>query len=323
MSSGLLTFLVVVFAAVFLLFQGIMVPAVGDGARLRRSLRRRLDRINAESDQQIASIIREKYLKKLSPLERWFEELPLMDRLAKIIEQAGLSTPAYRVVFSSLLLALLAIALSWSFLHSLPLSAAAGAAAFWAPFGRISMSRRRRLDKIEEQLADAIDMIRRAIRAGHPFSAALKLVAEDMPQPIAGEFELAFADLNYGNDLRRAMLGLLSRVPSVSVMAIVTSVLVQKESGGNLAEILEQIASVIRGRFRFTRKVRTLSAEGRMSAWILALIPLGLFAMLSISTPDYLPVLLKAPIGIKLLEGAGVLGVIGIFWVRRIIRIEV
>ena len=96
--------------------------------------------------------------------------------------------------------------------------------------------------------------------------------------PIAREFELTFADVNYGNDLRRALLGLLSRVPSGNLMAVVTAVLMQKETGGNLAEILEQISQVIRGRFRFERRVRTLSAEGRMSAWILALVPIVLFA---------------------------------------------
>lgn len=323
MSTGVMIFLAVVFVAVFLLFQGLMLPAVSDGARLRRSLRRRLKQMSAEDDQQIASILREKYLKKLSPLERQFEELPFMERLAKSVEQAGLSIPAYRIVLTSLLYCLFATWVVWWFFISGTLGLLAGALAFWFPYVRIAVARRRRLDKIEEQLPDAIDMVKRALRAGHPFAASVKLVAEDMDQPIAGEFDQAFADLNYGNDLRRAMFGLLSRVPSVSVMAMVTAVLVQKETGGNLAEILEQISKVIRGRFKFHRKVRTLSAEGRMSAWILALIPLGLFALLSLTSPDYLPVLLKHPVGHKLLEGAGVLAVIGIFWVRRIIRIEV
>jgi tight adherence protein B len=165
--------------------------------------------------------------------------------------------------------------------------------------------------------------MKRALKAGHPFSATIKLVAEDMEDPIAREFELTFADVNYGNDLRRAMLGLLQRVPSLTVMALVTSVLVQKETGGNLAEILEQIGAVIRGRFRFQRRVNTLSAEGRMSAWILALLPFGLFALISFSSPDYLPVLLEDENGQKLIAGAGILGFIGIFWIRRVIRVEV
>jgi tight adherence protein B len=106
-------------------------------------------------------------------------------------------------------------------------------------------------------------------------------------------------------------------------MALVTSVSVQRETGGNLAEILDQIAKVVRGRFRFERKVRTLSAEGKMSAWVLALVPLGLVVMMSISSPNYLPVLLTNPTGHKMLYGAGILAVVGILWIRRIIRIEV
>ena len=166
-------------------------------------------------------------------------------------------------------------------------------------------------------------MIKRALRAGHPFNGAIKLVADEMHDPVAGEFGTTFADINYGNNVRRAMLGLLHRVPSVTVMALVTSVLVQRDTGGNLAEILDRIADVVRGRFRLQRKVKTLSAEGRMSAWILALVPLFLFAVIWVTSPDYLPMLLEEEAGKKMIIYGVVSGVVGIFWVRRIIRIDV
>ena len=146
-------------------------------------------------------------------------------------------------------------------------------------------------------------MMKRALRAGHPFSGAIKLVSEELEAPLGKEFGTTFADLNYGNDVRRAMLGLLQRVPSVPVMALVTSVLVQKETGGNLAEILGQISTVVRGRFRFERKIRTLSAEGRMSAWILALVPIVLFGVITVTTPDYLPTLTQDPLRPKAHHG--------------------
>jgi tight adherence protein B len=176
---------------------------------------------------------------------------------------------------------------------------------------------------IEEQIPDAIDTMTRALQAGHPFNATLRMIAEDLEDPIAGEFELTFGDINYGNDLRRAMLGLLARVPSVTMMALVTSVLVQKETGGNLAEILKQISGVVRGRFKLHRKVRTLSAEGRMSAWVLACVPLVLFALISVTSPDYLPILVDDPRGQKMIIYGMVSGVLGILWIRRILRIEV
>jgi tight adherence protein B len=191
------------------------------------------------------------------------------------------------------------------------------------PFLKIFRDRANRFARIEEQLPDAIDIIRRALMAGHPFNASLKLVSQDMGDPIAREFELTFADINFGNDVRRAMLGLLARVPSVTIMAFVTAVLVQKETGGNLAEILNQIGHVVRGRFRFQRRVRTLSAEGRMSAWVLALVPLILFGAMAIINPDYLPLLFEEPIGQKLAAGAFVWAGIGIYWIRRIIRIDI
>jgi len=172
-------------------------------------------------------------------------------------------------------------------------------------------------------MPEALDVVKRALKAGHPFSQALKLVAEDMQDPIGHEFDLVFSEINYGGDLRAALLSLLERVPSVTVMAVVTAVLVQKDTGGNLAETFERISAVIRGRFKLHRRVRTLSAEGRMSAWILALVPLVLFVAMSVTSPTYLPILFNDPLGKNLVAGAIVLGIIGILWIRKILRIQV
>jgi len=132
-----------------------------------------------------------------------------------------------------------------------------------------------------------------------------------------------FGDINYGNDVRRAMLGLLSRVPSVTVMALVTAILVQKETGGNLAEILEKISTVIRGRFKLQRKVQSYTAEGRMSAWVLAMVPLVLFIALWVTTPDYLPILIEDERGQKMVVFGFVSSVVGVLWIRKILRIDV
>jgi tight adherence protein B len=321
-TTTVLSFVAVVFAAVFLLMLGLTTPASGD-SRMRRTLRRRLARIGAEAQEDFASILREKYLTSLSPLERRLEEMPFMQKLAAMGDQAGRPKPGYQVVMISLIFALVGGVIGGVLLQSGFAGLCAAIAGFAAPYLRLSIQRRSRLEKLEEQMPDAIDVIKRALRAGHPFNAAIKLVADDMSQPIAKEFELTFSDLNYGGEVRRALLGLLSRVPSVTVMALVTSVMVQRETGGNLAEILDQIAKVVRGRFRFERRVRTLSAEGKMSAWILALVPLGLVVIMSIASPGYLPILLTNPLGHKMLYVAGILGVIGIVWIRRIITIEV
>ncbi len=324
MSGGAQIFIMLVFATVVLLMQGLVVPVFGESAKTRKRLKKRIAEIEAAGEEEsLSSLLREKYLRRLSPLERRVESLPAMEAVATRIEQAGHKILAYRLVLLSLALGVTASIVSWSYFRTPVAAISAALLATYLPFMRINLDRVKRMQAFEEQLPDAIDTMKRALKAGHPLGATLKLVADEMDEPVAGEFELTFGDINYGNDVRRAMLGLLARMPSVTVMALVTSILVQKETGGNLAEILEKISEVIRGRFRFQRKVQTYSAEGRMSAWVLLMVPLVLFVTLWFTTPDYLPVMLEDPRGQRMLMYGGVFGVVGIFWFRKILRIEV
>ncbi len=324
MSNGAQIFILLVVATVVLLMQGLVVPVFGESAKVKKRLKKRIAEIEtAGAEESLSSLLRDKYLRRLSPLERRLESLPAMEAVASRIEQAGHKILAYRLMLLSLAIGVTALLVSLSYFR-MPVAAIATALlATYLPFMKINMDRGKRMRAFEEQLPDAIDTMKRALKAGHPLGATLKLVAEEMDDPIAREFELTFGDINYGNDVRRAMLGLLSRMPSVTVMALVTSILVQKETGGNLAEILEKISAVIRGRFRFQRKVQTYTAEGRMSAWVLAMVPLSLFVALWIFQPDYLPTLLEDPRGQKMIAYGCVSALVGIFWIRKILRIEV
>ena len=322
--DGNYIFIGMVFVAAVLLAQGLIVPAFGESRQVRKRLEQRLAQIDRSQELEgITSILREKYLAELSPLEKWMETLPMMEDLTALIEQGGHSYRAYRVVFLAIALGIGGSFAIWSLTRIELLALATLLAGFAMPFFKLRMDRNTRFSRFEEQLPDAIDVMRRALMAGHPFNASIQLVAEDMEEPIGGELQQTFNDINYGNDVRRAMLGLLARVPSVTVMALVTSVLVQRETGGNLAEVLEQIAGVIRSRFRFHRRVKTLSAEGRMSAWVLAAVPLALFAVMSALTPDYFPVLLESEIGKQLVTFTFFWACIGIYFLRKIIRIDV
>jgi tight adherence protein B len=323
-TDGVMIFIGMIFVAVALLSQGLIVPVFGESRQMRKKLESRLSEIEEESSEEsFSSLLRQKYLRQLSPLERQLEDLPSMRHLAQIIAQGGHKFLAYRVVLLSVIIAVGAAVLAWVMTRSIPIAAISLIIGGVLPFMKIFGDRTKRIEKFEEQLPDAIDMVKRALRAGHPFVGAIKLVSEEMDEPVAGEFGTTFSDINYGNDARRAMIGLLQRVPSVTVMALVTSILVQRETGGNLAEILDQIATVLRGRFKLQRKIKTLSAEGRLSAWILALVPLVLFAVIWVTSPDYLPMLLEEEVGKKMIIYGVVSGFIGIFWVRRVIRIEV
>lgn len=324
MTDGVMIFVGLVFLAVALLSQGLIVPVFGESRKMRKKLQSRLHEIESETgEESFSSLLRQQYLRNLSPLERQLEDLPAMRYLGRIIAQGGHKFLAYRVMLLSAAIGLVSGFVAWEMTRSVMITLLSLVMAGALPTVKLLRDRTQRIMRFEEQLPDAIDMVKRALRAGHPFTGAIKLVAEEMDEPVAGEFAATFADINYGNDARRAMLGLLQRVPSVTVMALVTSVLVQRETGGNLAEILERIAAVVRGRFKLQRKVKTLSAEGRLSAWILALVPLVLFAVIWVTSPDYLPMLLEEEAGKKMIIYGVVSGVVGIFWVRKIIRIEV
>jgi tight adherence protein B len=243
--------------------------------------------------------------------------------LRRLIEQAGLKVPSYQILFTATVSAgvsALLLALYWprwwAFLVVVPI-------AMLIPFARLAWLRRKRIETIEAQLADAIDMVKRSLRAGNPLVATFRMVAENMKGDLAGEFALTAADLSYGSDPRAALTALLDRVPSLSLKGFITAILVQRETGGNLAETLDHISAVIRDRFRFERKLRTLTAEGRLSAWILTSIPFVLAAILQFRAPDYLRELIDHPQGTALISGGGVLMFIGVVWMRQIIRIVI
>jgi tight adherence protein B len=320
----ILAFLGMVFTAMFLLSQGLAVPVFGEANKVRKRIRSRLNLLERASNlPDMQSVLRQKYLRRLSPLESRLEQLPAMETLAQMIEQAGHQYRAYRVLLLGLVLATAVGLVLWSFLQIWWVAVPAALVVFWLPVLKISHDRGKRFALFEEGLPDALDAMCRALRAGHPFNETLQLVAEEHQGPVAHEFGLTFADINYGNDVRRAMLGLLERMPSMTVMMLVTTVLIHRETGGNLTEVLDRLSSLIRGRFRFHRKVKTLSAEGRMSGWILVSMPFVLATAIVLSSPTYLPLLFKEPLGQKLVVGAFVVMLIGIFWIRKIIRIQV
>lgn len=322
-SNGLWIFGLLVFCTVVLLLQGTVVPVFSDSRKMGKRIQARLQRLaDSSGGPEFNSLLREKYLRELSSFERMLESLPGMERLARILEQAGRQTPAYRVVLLSCCLALGGAMGGWLMSRWWVVALAAGSIGLVAPLLNALRQRAQRFARFEEQMPDAIDMIQRALKAGHPFGQCLKLVSEDMDEPISREFELTFADLSYGNDPRRALFGMLQRIPSVSVTALITAVIVQRESGGNLAENLAKISSVIRGRFRFQRRVKTLSAEGRLSGWILALTPFTLFGVLWVMHPDYIAKLTDHPQGPNLISAAVAMAFVGILWIRRLVRIE-
>lgn len=323
-KDTLLIFLGLVFGSVFLLTQSIVVPTFGTGRQESRRLKQRLGLLNDEhrSEHQI-SLVREKYFKKLSPFESWLESLPAMKRMETFIERSGHEFPAYRLALLSLLLSLCGGWIAWILSHRWLFVSAGFFILGGLPFIKLKIELGKRFAKFEEQLPEALDVMTRALRAGYPFNETLHLVATEMDDPIAKEFRIAFDEINFGVDTRWALHSMVDRIPSMSLMAIVTTVLIQRETGGNLAETFENISKLIRGRFRFQRRVLTLTAEARMSAWVLAMIPFVLFIGISIINPDYIATLTQDPIGQKVILWGVALQIIGNFWIRKLIAMEI
>lgn len=309
-----------VFLAVFILARIFSREVFGEARRQRLEFEREFGGAGGRKEP---ALLRRPHLEQLTPFERKLEARPEFKRLRRLIEGAGLVTPIYRVILEVLLCALggaAVLIMLWPRGWAIAVGALVAAT---LPVIRLYWLRQRRITKLEAQLADAIDMVKRSLRAGNPFVSTFRLVADSMEDPIATEFAIAAADLSYGSDPRTALLAMLERVPSVSLRGFVTAILVQRETGGNLAETLDHLAAVIRERFRFERKLRALTAEGRLSAIILISIPFVLGAVLYVNSPQYLAALLDSPQGPMLLGGCVALMLIGVFWMRRIVRVPV
>lgn len=181
---------------------------------------------------------------------------------------------------------------------------------------------RKRLRQLDSQLPDVIDLIARAVRAGHPLAEGLRMAAEEGPEPLASEFRITFEEQRFGLPFEEALLGLGDRVENVDAKILITAILVQREVGGNLAEILEQIAETMRERFNLKRQVRVYTAQGRMSGYTLAALPIFVGLAISVINSDYMHTLFFEALGRGLLVSAGVLQLIGFLWIRRIVDIR-
>jgi tight adherence protein B len=201
-----------------------------------------------------------------------------------------------------------------------PLGAAIG---FVLPFIVLKVKRGRRLHAFEEQFPEGLDLISRALKAGHAFATGLKMVADELPEPVGPEFRKTFDEQNFGLPLKDALENLTYRIPILDVRFFATAVLIQRETGGNLSEILENLAHVVRERFKILRQVRVYTAHGRLTGYVLLALPAVLGIALSFINPEHMNMLFREPIGQMLLMTALVMQTIGFFWIKHVVKIEV
>lgn len=316
-------FVVLAFLAVVLFLEGTYLAWNAYKGPEAKRIEKRLRAMSAGASTETASLAKQRLLSQSPALERLLLQIPRVHQLDKLLLQSGLALNVAGFIGLTLLAA--GAGLLLAYLIRLPAYTVIfiGVAAGALPLIYVLNAKMKRLNTFEQQLPDALDLMGRAMRAGHAFPSALKMVGEEMPEPAAGEFRIVFDEVNYGISVPDALTNLATRVPSTDLRYFVISVLIQRETGGNLSELLDKISALIRARLKLLGTVRVLSAEGRLSAWILTLLPFALALVLNIINPKFLSLLWTDPMGLKVVGFALVLMIVGIYWMWRVIKIRI
>jgi len=324
-NNAFLTLAVLVLVAVLLLLKSAHMIWKSYKGPEAKKIEARLQALSASRDNtRQAQLLKQRMLSEVPAFERLLLALPRAQRLDQIILQAGLSWTVSRILLSCAALGIIGYLTITGLAHQSMFAGAAVAGVMAAmPLLYVYNKRRRRLATVQQQLPDALDLIIRALRAGHAFSSGLQMIGEEMSEPIANEFRIVSDEVNFGVSLQQALTNLSERVPIADLRYFVVAVLIQRDSGGNLTEVLGNLSRLIRERLKFFAKIKVLSSEGRLSAWILGAMPFALAAVMNLVKPGFMSPLWKDPIGIAIIKYMLVLMAFGIVIMRKIIKIRV
>jgi tight adherence protein B len=323
----MLSVLLIVFFAIFVVTALVLIAARADTSqyteRTLTVLRAALSTAKLAPSDQIVDLRKEELLSAVPWLNRWLLKLELAPRLRTLLYQADLNWTAGTLLLMSaacfVIPAYLIYLRTGTFIFSILIALLLAA----APIFYVLHRRRKRFDKFEQELPETLDLMVSALRAGHSLVSALNLAATESPDPIGQEFRICFDEQNYGLELKTAMNNLAERVPLQDLKIVITAILIQKESGGNLAEVFDKTAYVIRERFRLKRQVRVHTAQGRLTGWILSLLPIVLGILLYLINPESMSLLWTRPIGVKLLYLSAGMTVTGALIIRKIVNMDV
>lgn len=320
MITALVVFLIVTSAVTVF---ALRVWASVSTAIERKRLDERLREVGNVVETTDSTIIRHLHESRLQGVEKLLGRTAMGPKLSRLIEQSGAQTTPSTIAVYSAFCAFVLWFLTGLFVHAPfvgPIALLVGAS-----LPTLWLRRRRtvRLRQFEEQFPEALDMLARAMRAGHAFQTALGTAGDEMPAPVGVELKKVFDRQNFGLPLNDALKELAERIPLVDVKFFVTAVAIQRESGGNLAEILDNLAQVVRERFKVLRQVRTHTAHGRFTGFVLLALPAALAVALSFIAPDQMHLLFTEPMGRMMIVGAIVMQTLGFFWIRKVIKIEV
>jgi tight adherence protein B len=321
--------LALVFLFVFLTvtFVVVAVALVWGGAREDRDtrLKRRLSALGKDATEPVVSpsILRDELLSQIPALHRWLSRIAIARRLDRLLKQADSPMRVGELLLFTLVLAAGGFAVGLLIGRSVISGAVGAIVAGCMPIANVVRRKRKRVKSFGEQFPDALDLMTSALRAGHAFTGAIQMVAEEMPDPVAREFKDTFDEQNLGLSFKQALLNLTDRVDSMDLKFFVIAMVIQRETGGNVSEILEKIGYTIRERFKVLGQLRALTAEARLSGIVLALLPIAVGLILLLINPSYILFLFRESIGHYMLGAAVFLQLMGYVWIRRIVNIEV
>src|SRR5437763_7984140 len=320
----MIPFLVFTFC-LFLTFGAYLVATRGSERRRVRLQQRLAEALlhSACAEDVEVQLARRELMSEIPLMNRALLNVPIATRLKRMLDQADLRITVTRLLMFSLMAALLAGLAASMLTPALLVIVSAALIAAAVPFIHVCWKRRKRLNLFLEQLPDALELMSRALQAGHAFAESLHMISTEMPEPVATEFRKTYEEQNLGLSLKLALENLSERVPLLDLRLCVTAILIQRETGGNLAEILEKVAYTIRERFRILEDLKTLTTSSRMSAWILCGLPVFVALAVTVMNPEYMGVLWRDPRGHNLLFAAGFMQFTGMLIIRKILKIKI
>jgi tight adherence protein B len=290
-----------------------------------RVLRDRLATVQKPADQPTPdlALLRDEVLSRIPAFDTFLRRSERVSNLQKMLAQGNVDVRAGNFLMVCAVSAIILAVIAFAAGGNVAFGWAGALLGFFVPYAYASHMRTKRFQKFEEKFPEAIDTLARAVRAGHAFTTALEMIANEVSEPVAGEFRQLYEEQKFGLPVRDALLNLADRIPLVDIKFFVTAVMLQRETGGNLAEILDNLSYVIRERFKILRQVRVHTAQGRLTMVLLMAVPPTIVVVMTILNPGFIRPLFTDPIGHALIVGGITLQTLGYFFIRRIIRIQV
>jgi tight adherence protein B len=290
-----------------------------------RVLRDRLSTVQKPTEQTMPdmALLRDEVLSRIPAFDTFLRRSERVSLLQKMLAQGNIDARAGNFLMLCAVSALVFAAIAFIAGGNLLFGWAGALLGFFIPYAYASHMRTKRFQKFEEKFPEAIDTLARAVRAGHAFTTALEMIANEVSEPVAGEFRQLYEEQKFGLPVRDALLNLADRIPLVDVKFFVTAVMLQRETGGNLAEILDNLSYVIRERFKILRQVRVHTAQGRLTMVLLMALPPTIVVLMLMLNPGFIRPLFTDPLGHALIVGGITLQTMGYFVIRKIIRIQV